>query len=203
MTPACVVTPEQGHFRVASPSGKTAQIPLNHDLGLFAVVDADDYPALAGYRWHAKKTTTPGVFYAVRTVFKPGSQERYRSGGRHRQLLWMHRVILGAVCEGRETDHVNGDGLDNRRCNLRPCSRVENNRNRRFLAERVSRFKTQFRGVYRPPKKGRWRAFISTNGKKLLLGTFATDAEAAAAYDRAALQHYGAFARLNFPQETA
>jgi hypothetical protein len=90
-------------------------------------------------------------------------------------------------------DHINGDTLDNRRANLRVCTKSENNRNRRKLHPTTSRFK----GVYKNTKP--WIALIECNGKQFVLGRFASEEEAALAYDKAAKEHFGSFARLNFP----
>lgn len=106
----------------------------------------------------------------------------------------MHRVIMNAP-KGLEVDHINGNKLDNRRDNLRLCTKSENQRN-----QHTSRGKSRFKGVY--SKVGKWQASLTCNSKTVYIGLFSTEEAAARAYDRAALEHFGEFARLNFPEET-
>jgi hypothetical protein len=132
--------------------------------------------ALAKVRWHFTSTG-----YAAHSYF-------------HRGYVFMHRVILGAKAS-QEVDHINGDALDNRRANLRLCTRAQNAANRRLHANN----KSGYRGVgYSGRQAHPWAARIRVNYKLLPLGNFATPEEAAVAYDRAALDHFGQFARTNF-----
>ena len=105
----------------------------------------------------------------------------------------MHRLILNAM-KGMDVDHINHDGLDNRRSNLRLCTRSENLRNQRAL-----RSSTGLKGIHLD-KRGRWTAYIKPNAQKShkFLGYFDNAIDAAVAYDAAARQHYGEFARTNF-----
>jgi hypothetical protein len=96
-----------------------------------------------------------------------------------------------------EVDHVNGDGLDNRRSNLRVCTHAENARNQ---SSRTRMSTSRFRGVVWAKDRRKWRAMIGDNGRTVHLGNFTDEIEAAQAYDRAAREMYGAFARLNFPE---
>jgi hypothetical protein len=158
----------------------TVEIPLSR--GLVAVVDDQDAGRiLAAGRWHAypKRST----HYGKRNVWTAG---RCAS-------VWMHRFITGFPV----TDHINGDGLDNRRCNLRPASVAQNNRNAGLRRDNTSGFK----GVH-PYRDGvRWVAAIRANGGTRHLGLFADPIEAARTYDEAARHHFGEFARLTSPQE--
>jgi hypothetical protein len=153
----------------------TRAIPLNKD-GLVVLVDDADYRVLAELgRWRVHRSGH--VLYAARS--KPG-------GG----VLLMHQALTG----WERTDHINGDGLDNRRANLRPATHAENMRNRRIQRNNTSGFK----GVYRT-RNGRWRARITVVGQgKRDLGTHATAEAAARAYDAAAVELFGEFARPNF-----
>lgn len=148
----------------------TVEVPLTQ--GLVAVVDAADYDLVRPYVWCAARAGT--LIYAMRN---PSPR-------------LMHQVITGAAL----TDHRNGDGLDNRRANLRPATHAENMRNRRKLVASASPYK----GV--SPSHGRWRAFIRAGGPQLYLGSFGTDIEAAHAYDEAAREHHGAHGTFNFPR---
>lgn len=157
---------------------------LSLTRGLIAQVDAADYERVAAVPWVAKpnlsKTGEQCGWYAYRTVA--------------RRTVYLHRYITQAP-QHLVVDHINGDGLDNRRCNLRLCTIGQNNAARRTAGA------SGLRGV---EKVGtRWRAYIGHNRRNLHLGSFASSEAAARAYDAAALEAYGEFARLNFPDEAA
>src|SRR5690242_17796567 len=103
----------------------------------------------------------------------------------------MHRVIMNASAD-IHVDRINGDGLDNRRENLRLCTRDENMMNRRKNSNNSSGYK----GVDR--NKGKWRAYIQVDKKWIHLGYFSTAEQAAHAYDNAAKKYFGEFANTNF-----
>jgi hypothetical protein len=103
--------------------------------------------------------------------------------------LAMHRAICGG--DSQCIDHIDSDGLNNRRENLRPCTVGDNLKNQRKRANTACRFK----GAY--PEGSGFAAKISLSGKTVRIGSYATAEEAAAAYDRAAIRHYGSFARTN------
>jgi hypothetical protein len=104
----------------------------------------------------------------------------------------MHRLIL-QVAEGQVIDHVNGDGLDNRKSNLRACSHRENMRNRNKWLE----YSSPFKGVFFGEEDLLWRCEIKADGERLRLGRFASEHAAARQYDRAARLMFGRFARTN------
>ncbi len=149
--------------------------------GKHAIVDAADYPALARYKWYAQGPKKNGAFYAYR--------------GHRGRTISMHRQIMKPP-KGMVVDHINGNGLDNRRCNLRICTHLQNLQNTR----RHRPGKSRFRGVY--PRGDKWQASIQHDGKPLYLGLFDDECEAARARDRKALELAGEFAVLNFPDET-
>lgn len=152
-----------------------ATLPLQNSDQL-ALVDAADLAALRRWRW----ISLGG--YVVR-------QQRTAKGS---ALIYLHRQLV--VARPYEVvDHLDNDRLNNQRANLRRCSQSEN------LANRPSPRPEQFRGVYFEKRGGRWRAQITVAGKSRYLGTFATPELAALAYDRAARQAFGRFARLNLP----
>lgn len=146
-------------------------------------VDDDDAPLICATLtpWYVHKSN--GVPYVVRWLI-PGVK-----------LQQLHRFILGCSDEF-EVDHINRNGLDNRRRNLRLCTRFENAQNRGPASHNRSGFK----GVYfdsKSPRYAKWRAEISANGDRFRLGYHETPEKAAAAYDRAARVLHGTFAVTN------
>jgi hypothetical protein len=108
----------------------------------------------------------------------------------------MHNLVI-QIPPGMFCDHINHNGLDNRKANLRPATHTQNVwHRRRFNRSTLSGYK----GVDQPPGSKRWRARITVNGKRIYLGSFQSKIAAARAYDDAARKHYGRFAAPNFPQ---
>ena len=159
----------------------TKSIPLTR--GFVALVDDEDYARLVAHKWCAM--TNGHTSYAVRARSR-------RHGGRP-GLILMHRIIIGATDE-QIVDHENGNGLDNRRANLRFATESQNHWNQRPQVGRSSRFK----GVSWHRLHARWRATIWFGGRSHALGYFSVETDAARAYDAAARTHFGAFARTNF-----
>jgi len=112
-------------------------------------------------------------------------------------MLLMHRAIMQPP-KGMVVDHIDGNGLDQRRANLRVGTQRRNSHNRRPSRWTSSRFK----GVYFCKATRKWVATIGYEGKAIYLGSFDDEAEAARAYDRKARELFGAYAYLNFPEET-
>lgn len=139
-------------------------------------LDPQDAHLLDDHRWtiHQPKASV-ATHYAVARI-----------DGRN---VHLHRLVANAP-EGMDVDHINGDGLDNRRENLRVCTRTQNQANRRPNRGRRTK------GVSRT-RYGTWQAYIYVAGRKQHLGTFPTEAEAAQAYNAAAVEAWGDFARLN------
>ena len=100
--------------------------------------------------------------------------------------------------EGFFVDHINNDSLDNRRANLRLATAVQNACNRKKISSETS---SKHIGIYFEKRTGRWTAKIRANGKRLWLGRFTSEIDAAKAYDAAAQKYHGEFAQLNFPKE--
>jgi hypothetical protein len=146
--------------------------------GKVAIVDDCD-AHLARFSWRAQRDRNR--WYALRTGPRPD-----------RKTIYLHREVLGVTDPAIEVDHESGDGLDCRRGNLRRATNAQNQANRPLSRCNTSGFK----GVSWRARSRRWRAQI---GRRKHLGCFATLEEAARAYDAAALERYGAFARLNFP----
>ncbi|MHC4540287.1 MAG: AP2/ERF family transcription factor, partial [Planctomycetota bacterium] len=152
--------------------------------GKFAIVDPDDFFRLSRRKWFAVKGGS--TFYAVHSV-APKEGKRYR--------LYMHREVL-PVADDMFVDHINCNGLDNRKANLRPATRVQNQRNRK-KPHRNSR--SRYKGLHWDRHWQKWRVRICVNRTKIQLGLFDDEVEAAKAYDRAALKYHGQFTSLNFP----
>lgn len=155
-------------------------VPLSQ--GKVAIIDDCDAHLLR-FRWHAQRQGLN--WYARRLLL--------RSEGHFARF--MHREILGVSDRSVEVDHVNGDGLDNRRSNLRSATRQQNAANQRKPSTNTSGFK----GVTWHAKLGKWRASLMARGHRHYLGLHATAEAAARAYDAAAVVHFGEFASLNFP----
>lgn len=156
----------------------TEVIPLTQ--GYSAIVDAADGESVRRFRWCV--LVRKGKPYAVRNVVRPDGKRR---------LLYLHTFLTGYGI----TDHINGDGLDNRRCNLRDATKEQNNRNVRMPRTNTSGYK----GVTWSKASRAWQAQIHTNNRTKYLGTFPTKEMAAKAYDASARTLYGEFATLNFP----
>ena len=150
---------------------------LKLSQGAFALVDEDDYERMNAVKW-----TLSGK-YAQRKIRMP-------DGSYTSELL--HRAVLNAP-RTLEVDHINGDGLDNRKINLRLSTRSQN---RAHSTLRKST-KTGFKGVYNNHRTKKFRASIKADSRKYNIGTFATAEEAARAYDREALRLHGEFAVTN------
>ena len=158
------------------------RIPLTQ--GRFAIVDPADFQRLSRYKWRLCRTKGKNVLYAERSVRLPG--------GGHSRIL-MHRQLID-VPEGYVIDHINGNGLDNRRANLRLATVAQNAWNSK---KRNSR--SGYKGVWFAADKRLWRASIVFHGRRMHLGYFKYKIAAARAYDAAAIKYYKDFARPNFP----
>lgn len=154
------------------------EIPLSQDK--VALVDDDMYDYLSKWKWCYHKG------YAARNeLFITASGEKAR------KLVRMHRVIMNAP-DGMDVDHRWGDTLDNRKENLRICTRQQNSCNKAQVNNTSG-----FKGVSWHKARNKWRAQIKLNQRQIHLGYFNNKTEAAKAYNAAALQYQGEFALLN------
>ena len=148
--------------------------------GYKAQVDDEDYERVNQFKWHVHPGTNN--WYAIRYV--PGEGKN--------QL--MHRFVLNLTNSSTRVDHSpDPSGLNNQRSNIRIASSQTNNYNRRLNTDNTSGFK----GVTWHSQAKKWRATIKVNQKKLSLGYFTNPKDAAKAYDTAALQYHGEFAKTN------
>lgn len=157
---------------------RPVRIPLTQ--GYEALIDPDDVEKVGQYKWCLKKDRYTA--YAKRTITVDGKQT----------VQFMHRLIMDAPAD-KQVDHINGDGLDNRKVNLRLCSQMENRRN---LQKSVSN-SSGFKGVHYDNQFGKWKATITLNNRP----TFICYSEclfcAAEAYNQKAKEFYGEFANIN------
>lgn len=157
------------------------EIPMANGRGV-AIVDDEDFPRLFGYMWYLSTSGYANAFKGTRKI---------------NERIAMHRLIVQAV-PGEYVDHINGNKLDNRKANLRKCDQSGNLANTSMPRTNT----TGFKGVSWDKARGKFVAQIKVRGKHIHLGRFADKTAAARAYDRAARQWFGDFARTNF-QENA
>lgn len=158
----------------------TCKIQLANGRGV-AIVDRADFDVVSRFSWYLHSQG-----YAATKI-----------GG---VTAYMHHFILRKIPTGHVVDHANGDKLDNQRTNLRTASKRQNNHNSKKRTGTIS----QYRGITRHPHRdgSKWTAYVSKDGKRIYLGSFENEIDAARAYDTAALDAHGEFAKLNFPNET-
>lgn len=155
----------------------TIEVPLTRSY--VALVDEADWPLISQIKWHVLISPRCNTPYAVA----------------HKRSLSMHLLLMGAV-KGQRVDHRDGNGLNNRRQNLRFATNSQNIANMRTRGG-----SSQYKGVYYDKRAGRWKAQIGFNGKRIPIGRYAFEEDAARAYDAKAAELFGEFARLNFPSE--
>jgi hypothetical protein len=117
----------------------------------------------------------------------------YRETGKVKTIR-IHRVILGVTDPKVIIDHINGNKLDNRVQNLRIATTSQNGMNRKKTKLKTSSI---YKGVSKCSDRNKWASMIKANGKRINLGRFNTESEAAEAYNKAALTYFGEFAKIN------
>lgn len=152
--------------------------------GKCAIVDVDDFLLLAPYKWFAHRWPNGKGFYAAR--------RRTLADGPGSQLMLMHKIICQTP-DGYHTDHINHDGLDNRKENLRILSPSENQAN-----QKTGRGRSGYRGVTKVPRCARWQARITKNRVEYYIGIFKTPEEAAIAVDAKGKELFGEAFNPNF-----
>lgn len=176
------MNPDDAMWWVTDEGQRTATQPPppRHEIvltcGRVAWIDAADLPLISGYKLYAD--VRKNLIYV-----------RCRRGPTR---VYLHKLITGF----QRTDHRNGDGLDNRRINLRSCTHAENIRNSR----RRSDVDKKYRGAFWHGVARKWMTQIRFNNRIIYGGLFEREEDAAQAYDDLAKKYHGAFARLNFPE---
>jgi hypothetical protein len=152
-------------------------IPLTK--GLFAMVAAEDYERVSQYTWTALCS----------------SKNAYACRNDRGKTVYLHQFLMNPP-KGMVVDHIDGNGLNDRRSNLRVCTKQQNSFNCRPIIG-----SSRFKGVHFFKPAGKWRARIRLNGREMCIGYFDDEIEAAKAYDRKARELFGEYAYLNFPEE--
>lgn len=145
---------------------------------MVALVDDEDFESFSAKKWYSIKTDKHSIY----AITKASSHS----------MAYMHRTIMNAQ-KGQIVDHIDGDGLNNQRSNLRFATTSQNAQNMRVHKTSVSGYK----GVTWRKLDKLWYANIVINGKVLGLGNFKIKEDAAHAYNAAAIKHFGEFAHLN------
>jgi hypothetical protein len=159
--------------------------------GRVALVDDADYDLVMQHRWNVQERTRPNG-----SKIGPYAFTSKRRNGRT-TVIWMHKLLMPGV---HQVDHKDGGGLNNQRSNLRPATNLQNHANQSKTRTNHGRStSSRFKGVYWSRLERKWKAQIQTTGRKQGLGTFTDEDAAAMAYDAAAREAFGPFARLNFP----
>lgn len=151
---------------------------------LSALVDDQDYLIITSHPFAWCASYKHNNVYARSTIIV----------GNRRLKISMHRMILGLNDRSVIVDHIDGNGLNNQRYNLRICTPSQNQQNRKFVCGQ-----SKFKGVTKTRNGQRWKASILINHKRVRIGSFISEVDAAKAYDLVAKQHFGEFAKLNFP----
>ena len=183
--------------------------------GKRAIIDSEDYEKIKGFSWcysgngyaqahgriEGEKIITPLGNSIIAKIRRPKKGKRFLIGtavylkSQKEKTVLMHRFIINAP-KDMEIDHINGNGLDNRKSNLRICTRSQNAANHKLLSSN----KSGYTGVHyanTEKRRKRWVASLRANGKKKIIGRFYTREEAAIVYNEAAIKYHGKFARLN------
>ncbi len=163
-------------------------IPLSK--GKIATVDNKDYEYLNQFKWQFKIGRGKTTGYAARTEYLGKVDGKYKT-----RTVLMHKEIM--CSPDHDIDHRDGDGLNNQRSNLRLATPSQNAMNKGKQTFKKGRPSSKYKGVYWHSRDGHWVAGINVGKKRIEIGIFCTEIDAAMAYDEMALKHYGGFAKIN------
>ncbi len=158
------------------------KIPLVNNRG-FALIDDEDFERVSQHKWSLLKNKNKD--YAQTGIKINNKWETVR----------MHRFILDTK-KNRDSDHRDGNGLNNQKYNLRLCTRSQNLMNQQSIIG-----SSKYKGVCWDKSRKKWYSCIMINYKNIWLGRHELEIDAAEAYDRAAIKYFSEFARLNFPEK--
>lgn len=171
----------------ANSINTSAPLAFNRNISLLLVkqnheilIDDEDYSIVSGYTWHIVEGSS-GVLYAQTHLTVSGK----------RTTKLMHKLILNAA----RVDHINRNGLDNRKTNLRAATAQQNGAN-----AKKRNGTSKYKGVHWNIIKSKWQASIFKDNTTKYLGLFNSELEAAKRYDKEALEVYGEFAHLNIKE---
>lgn len=149
--------------------------------GFYSLIDEEDFLRVSKFKWSA--SVYKNNFYAITDIYQKNKKKKIRTG--------MHRFLMNFP-KNKDVDHINGNGLDNRKINLRVCSRSQNSMNR----DKSSLNKSGYKGVSWCKAMNSWQACISFNRKTIYLGCYSTPKKAHEIYSIAAKKYYGEFAYI-------
>jgi hypothetical protein len=149
-----------------------------------ALVDDEDYDKVNMYNWQAHRNYRGNSWYAATNIYLTRDNTT---------TLKMHRFIMNLTDIDPDIDHIDGDGLNNQKSNFRFCSQSQNNMNSKKRLNTSSIYK----GVCLFRRTGKWLAYIDKDYVRHHLGYFDNETDAALAYNKAAIELFGEFARLN------
>lgn len=149
----------------------------------YTFVDDEDYEWLSQYNWRGYKMKNEYTHYAITSIRVNGKRTTKRMHTAIKEKYWSDAKII---------DHINHNGLNNQKDNLRPCTIQQNQANRRMQMG-----SSKFKGVHWYPRSAKWRSDIKADGRKKHIGYFDNEINAARAYDEMARKQYGEFAYTN------
>lgn len=153
---------------------------------MYTIIDNEDYHRISKYNWNVNNDHNKNRFYAQTSI---KIDNKYYCFPIHRMILNLDKNDKIMV------DHIDHDGLNNQKSNLRVCTNQQNQANQNIKNENKSSI---YKGVYKYGKYNRWISGIKFNNKRIHLGYFISEIEAAKAYDKKARELFGEFAHLNF-----
>ena len=159
-------------------------IEISLTQGMVAFIDDEDFELVSQYKWGANRDGN--TYYAATNTSRKQPPRKH---------IKMHRLIMGAK-DGQLVDHINFNGLDNRKENLRFATVAENSHR-----QAVIKGKSKYRGVCWDKARDKWVSRIRFNHTRITLGHFTSEIDAAKAYDAAASKYFGEFAFRNFNVE--
>ena len=155
------------------------------------IVDDEDYEETMKFKWSLKEGQN--TFYAHR--------KQKKNEPKPKSEVKLHRVVMRVTDPKRIIDHIDGNGLNNQKSNLRVCNDGENKRNIMVDCDQTRNSSSLYKGVHWNKNNKRWMSRIQLNGRTINLGSFTSEIAACRMYDISAIKYFGKYACLNFPIE--